>query len=144
VTNTGSQVLKNAFIENVDGIQGSRINLPDIEVGKSFNALLVLQSVRIAGKFASFWRVAVQNSEEFISDMLVVEFELFDKPVVAPKKVEEKIVEKETAGKEFPAEVMTKAKLLHECLPQYTLEFLTEAVSMAPNMDLEDLMTNLI
>jgi len=71
-----------------------------------------------------------------------------EKPKVEIKpKVEEpkKIVETETAGKEeFSVEVTQKAKILSEFLPQYTYEFLCEAVQSAGNVDLEDLMANLM
>jgi len=39
---------------------------------------------------------------------------------------------------------MGKAKMLHECLPQYTLEFLLGAVESAGTMPVEEIMENLI
>jgi len=63
---------------------------------------------------------------------------------VIPKIEEKKNVITETAGRDFAPEIMNKAKLLLEFLPQYTLEFLCEAVEMAGNIEIEDLMNNLL
>jgi len=144
VTNIGTETIKNAFLDNVLGVAGDKVPLPEIEVGKSFNTIVVMKSPMMPGQFSSFWRVCVNESDNrCISETIPLDFAILEKPVVVVSKpvVVEKTV---TSGKEYSPEVVKKAKQLLEILPQYTLEFLEDAVESAGNADLEDLMINLM
>jgi len=145
VKNTGNEILKNAYLENVLGIAGDKVQLPEIEVGKTFNTIVTMKSPMIPGLFTSFWRLVSLNEkkENVYGSEIALDFKILEKPVVA--KVVEKVIEKETTkGREYSPEVVKKAKQLLEILPQYTLEFLEDAVESAGNAEIEDLMINLM
>jgi len=146
IKNTGNTTFpKNSFIEATGDIIGAKVPVPELEAGKTFSTVLVIKSPCQAGNFASFWRVGYTDDKkqtQYVSETCELNFTILNKPVVVPKV--EKKVETETAGREFAPEIVTKAKWLSEFLPQYTLEFLTEAVYLAGDLEVEDLMENLI
>jgi len=146
IKNTGNTKFpKNTFIEPVGDISGVKTPLPQLEVEKLFTALLIIKSPCKPGKFSSQWRIGYtdeKNQTVYICSPFALEFTVNEKPVPAPKV--EKKMESQTPGREFPPDVVKKAKYLVEFLPQYNVDFLMEAVQLAGDVAIEDILENLL
>jgi len=132
IKNTGNTVFpKNAFIEPVGQIGGIKTPLPQVETDKAFTALLIVKSPGKIGNYSSQWRVAYvdQNGQtQAMCEPFSLNFTIVERPM----------------EKRYPTEVVRKAKELFEYLPQYTLDFLLETVTGAPQLTIEDFLENLL
>jgi hypothetical protein len=143
--NTGNTAFpKNCFIEPIGEISGVKTPLPQLEADKLFTALLIVKSPAKPGKFVSQWRVVYTDQKkqtQVIGEPFALEFTINEK--VAPQALKtEKTVE--PVRKEFAPDVVKKAKYLCELLPQYELAFILEAVDLAGNASVEDILENLL
>jgi len=138
VKNTGTETIKNAFLVCNDSNPSSKVILPDIEAGKSFNTIVIINAPKQSGTSKSAWKVWSNGAH--ISEEITFEFTV----LAQEKPVEKIVVETKKPEKQFSSAVVAKAKQLAEFLPQYSLEFLLDAVDMAGNAELEDIMSSLL
>jgi len=115
-----------AYIRHLTDKQSQKVLLPTLEVNKEYNAVLRIKSAQKPGKYTSSWVVAFKNENG--------EEELIGKPIIFLCEVSEKI----------PADVLSKAKTLHELFPEKDINFFVECVKTAGNCTVEELIENFL